>query len=111
MYWQAADIAIVRYFANDTGTFGIIRNNKNFAISLTSSTGTGDDIPGTGLALSPGESTTTFRILSTVSGAQCAAAGTGSFTVPVSELGYGYKDPAYNTVYNFTGIKPLVGSC
>jgi hypothetical protein len=112
-YWQSSDIAIVRYYANSTGTYAILRNNKNFAISITSSTGLGDDIPGTGLTLSPGESTTTFRMLvnNTTSGAYCASAGSGTFSVGVSSLGFGYKDPTYGTIYNFSGIKPLIGGC
>jgi hypothetical protein len=112
-YWQSADISIVRYFANLTGTYGILRNNKNFAISITSGTGTGDDIPGAGLNLSPGESTPTFRLLvnNTTAGAFCTATGSGAFTAAPTSLGFGYKDLTYGTVYNFSGIKPLVGSC
>ncbi|MFH0961964.1 MAG: hypothetical protein V1820_04740 [archaeon] len=110
-YWQSADIGIVRYFSNSTGTYGIVRNNKNFAISITSATALYNGFDGSSISLSPGESTTGFKMISNSTGAMCATAGTGSFTVAVSDLGFGYSDPTYGTIYNFTGLKPLIGSC
>jgi hypothetical protein len=110
-YWQSSDIGLVRYYSDTSGTWAIVRNNKNFAIALTSSTGTGNHFTGNSTTLSPGESTTAFKLVSTSPGAKCTTPGSGSFSVGVSELGFGYKDITYNTIYNFTGIKPLSGSC
>lgn len=110
-YWQSADIGIVRYFSNSTGTYAIIRNNKNFAVTITSATAEYSGFDGASTSLSPGESTTTFKMISNATGANCATAGQGSFQVGVADLGFGYSDPAYGTVYNFTGLKPLIGAC
>ncbi len=113
MYWQAADIAIVRYFANSTGTWGILRNNKNFAVKLQNQSASPSSLRlGSSVTLSPGESTTNFYLLAnSTSGTLCATAGAGSFLVSVADLQFNYTDPTYGTVYIFTGIKPLVGSC
>jgi hypothetical protein len=115
-YWQSADIAIVRYYANQTGTYAILRNNKNFAVKLQNqSSSTWSDLR-RGLispTLSPGESTVNFVMLlnNSSSGAYCASPGAGTFTVGVSDLAFNYTDPTYGTIYIFSGIKPLVGSC
>lgn len=112
-YWQSSDVGIVRYYANLTGTYAVLRNNKNFAISINFATGTGNGITGSTISLSPGESTSTFKLLvnNSTAGAYCPTTGSGSFSVGVSSLSFGYSDPTYGTNYNFTGLKPLIGSC
>ncbi len=100
-YWTSADIGVARYMMNSTGTFMVLRNNKNFAVKLGAVTVGGTAGSSLGTTLNPGE-TTGFVLASSTS---CSS---GSYSESVS---IAYSDATYETSYTFNGAKPLVGTC
>jgi hypothetical protein len=100
-YWTSSDIGIVRGVISGTDSKMVLRNNKNFPITLGVVTVGGTAGTSLGTTLQPGETTN----LVTVSAKVCSS-GTYSNTVSI-----GYTDATYGTAYTFTGAKPLVGTC
>ncbi|HLC47877.1 MAG TPA: hypothetical protein VJI13_02285 [Candidatus Norongarragalinales archaeon] len=104
-YWTTADVGIVRAYVSGTDVKMVLRNNKNFAITLSSvDVGAGITSPLTD-TLQPGETTGQITVFTLTTG--CTAGAT--FTYP--DVTIVYSDAAYLTSYTFTGAKPLVGTC
>ncbi len=107
-YWTTADVGIVRNVISATAATKakfVLRNNKNFAIEVTSvkvGSNTADAL--TGQTLQPGETTDALVDVGTV---DCGNQG-DSYTYNIVVT---YKDSTYLTDYTFTGAKQLVGVC
>jgi hypothetical protein len=103
-YWLTTDIGIRRYDVNSSAMQLVVKNNKNFEISLTNITSNGIGILSTGggknITIEPGQS-----LLVTVNGVGCSS---GEYQIP---LCIGYKDTSYGNAYLLNGEKPIVGSC
>jgi hypothetical protein len=101
-YWTTTDVGIVRNVWTATGMSMVLRNNKNFGITVT-----GVNIAGSanGAVLSqtlqPGETTNLISVDTT------ACPGT-TYTKSISVT---YTDATYLTAYTFDGAKSLVGTC
>ncbi len=103
-YWTTTDVGIVRTYVSGTDVKMVLRNNKNFAVTVT-----GVDV-GTGIVatltetLQPGEATDQITVFTLTTG--CAAAASYSYNAVIT-----YTDATYLTAYTFTGAKPLIGTC
>ncbi|MFH1751271.1 MAG: hypothetical protein ABH863_06325 [Candidatus Micrarchaeota archaeon] len=101
-YWTTTDVGIVRQVWTAAGMSMVLRNNKNFAITVT-----GVNIAGStngvvlDQTLQPGETTGLISIDTT------ACSGT-TYTKMIS---IDYDDATYTTSYAFSGAKSLVGTC
>jgi hypothetical protein len=113
-YWAGADVGITRYSLSSTPGLlidvVIIRNNRLFSINVTSISldgGTTNMLNSTtqtaGILLAPGSAAQVFL---NIAASPCTATQSYSKNVVIS-----YKDSTYGTAYNFTGEKPLVGTC
>ena len=104
-YWAGADIGITRFFIATTGTSSqiVIRNNRLFQVNITNIYFDGISVFATQTPLAPGSSTNITLI---AAGSCPTAAQRYSKNVIIT-----YKDATYGVTYNFTGEKPLVGTC
>src|SRR5271157_2764559 len=105
-YWSAADVGITRYFVSGgtpTSSMLVLRNNRLFAINITSITMQGSSVNSTVLPLAPGSSSS-MGVTTTTPG--CTAGQTYSWTTVIN-----YKDAVYRNAYSFSGEMPLVGTC
>jgi len=104
-YWAGADIGITRYFVTVTGSTSqlVIRNNRLFQVNVTTVYLDGSQVFATATPLAPGSSTS---ITLTTNSSCPVASQTFSHNVIIT-----YKDATYGVTYNFTGEKPLVGTC
>jgi hypothetical protein len=103
-YWAAADIGITRYFVSGgtpTTSLLVVRNNRLFAVNITSITMGGTAVNSTVLPLAPGSSSSMY-----ITSPACTAGQSYTWTTVVN-----YKDAIYGNAYTFTGEKPLVGTC
>jgi phage-related minor tail protein len=103
-YWAAADVGITRYFVSGgtpTISLIVVRNNRLFAVNITSITLAGASVNSTVLPLAPGSSSSMY-----ITAPTCTAGQSYSWTAVVN-----YQDSVYGNAYSFTGEKPLVGTC
>ncbi len=104
-YWAGADVGITRYFISTTAgtSMLVIRNNRLFAVNVTKVWMSGTNVmTGTSLPLAPGSSSN----LSLTSVPSCTSGNSYSMTTVIT-----YVDSVYGQTYNFSGEKPLVGTC
>lgn len=104
-YWSSADVGVTRYFLSATAANSmlVIRNNKLFAINVTSISLGGNSVFVTVTPLAPGSST---NISINTTNASCTAGNSYSWITVIN-----YKDAVYGQAYTLTGEKPLVGTC
>lgn len=100
-YWVTGDIGIARYMMNSSGTHMVLRNNKNFAVTVTGVAVGGASGVALTETLQPGETTGFLRV-------NLASCTSGSYSKVID---IDYSDATYGTSYTFAGAKPLVGSC
>lgn len=103
-YWAGADVGITRYFISATpdNSMMVIKNNRVFSINVTSITLGDTSVFNTSTQLAPGSSTNI-----TLSNVPSCTAGQQYLIVTVIN----YTDAVYGYAYQFTGDKPLVGTC
>jgi len=103
-YWASGDVGIIKYSFSEDGANNliVIRNNKAFPIRLNNVNVDGTDVLPRTYIVAPG-STRNF----TFDAVNCTTQGT-TYSYNVNII---YSDPQYSTTYNFTGEKPLVGTC
>lgn len=103
-YWSGAEVGITRYFISATSgnSMLIIRNNKQFGVNVTNVYLGTTSVYSTTTPLAP--SVSTNLTLSNVP--SCTAGNTYSIITTIT-----YIDAVYGQTYNFTGDKPLVGTC
>jgi len=115
-YWSGADVGIIRYNIVASGGSGsstlVLRNNKNFQISVSRITIGGQTLSGTNTTpnlpqtIPPGA---TLALNASATNLNCGSANVGSgYSMNVQIV---YTDPQYGNTYTFTGEKPLVGTC
>jgi hypothetical protein len=103
-YWASADIGITRYYLSNGTTASqlVLRNNRLFAVNVSTITFDGSSVFATATQLSPGSSTSV-----NLTAAGCVTVGQSvTHSVVIT-----YKDATYGVTYTFTGEKSLVGTC
>jgi hypothetical protein len=121
-YWQSADIGVEKpYLAKNTTLASlsslVLRNNQNFGVTVTGISFGGDaaqnaTVSGLPATLSPGQ--TQIVVMTTNDTNPCSSlnavtSGVSSYSETVAIT---YSDAAAeNNKYQFTGAKPLVGTC
>ena len=115
-YWSGADIGIIRYALVTSGSSSkstlLIRNNKNFPVSLTSIQFDGGTVlddkftPQLPQQIAPGA---TLALNASSQDLNCGSTTQGtSYSKNVRIV---YTDPQLGNTYTLYGEKPLVGSC
>jgi len=103
-YWLTADVGIIRYNVNSSTAQLVIKNNRNFKITVTNITSRG-----VGVLVADGGGSVTIEPGRT---AQVNVVGLGcslnQYSLPLT---VSYIDVKYGTEYSIYGEKPLVGSC
>jgi len=114
-YWQSGDIGVERpYLSTSTNSTIVLRNNQNFGITITAvafngataHNATNSNLPAT---LSPGQTVTVLVTANTTNPCNGGTAGSSTFS-PSVRINYYDTSSSANT-YQFTGAKPLVGTC
>ncbi len=110
-YWESADIGITKPFMSASSTGGTssvtIRNNQNFPVLVNSLYFGSTNVHYSGLPMSFSPGAT--RLVTLVAQVPCTSAGQTYF---VSDVRIGYADATLpSNVYNFTGARPLIGTC
>ncbi len=114
-YWQSGDIGIEKpYLSTSADSTIVLRNNQNFGITITSvafngapaNNGTNSNLPAT---LSPGQTVTVLITANATNPCTGGVAGSSTFS-PTVRINY-YDTSSLSNQYQFTGAKPLVGTC
>lgn len=108
-YWSGADVGVTRYYVAHTSANSmlVIRNNRLFSVNVTAialgSAGTYSNAWTGVLPLAPGSSSN-ITLNGTIP--TCTAGNSYSMSMAIT-----YVDSVYGQTYNFSGEKPLVGTC
>ncbi|MFH0961966.1 MAG: hypothetical protein V1820_04750 [archaeon] len=114
-YWQSGEVGVEKpYLSTSTNSTLVLRNNQNFGITITgvffnnapAQNGTNSNLPAT---LSPGQTVTVLMTANSTNPCIGTTAGSATFS-PIVKLTY-YDTSANANTYQFTGAKPLVGTC
>ncbi len=111
-YWQSGDIGVERPYLSVAQTSSIVlRNNQNFGVTVTNVTfNTALAYNGSSsFTLSPGQTATVTITNGPTNPCNGQTAGSSTYS-PTVKITYYDTSNTVNT-YQFTGAKPLVGTC